>query len=177
MHAAAVHMEQERLAAESSGGIREAMRGVVQAERMAVIAAMKSLYWLAKNEVAHTTKYQPLLQLLLNLNCLFVESLRLGANATYTSEMIIQEFTSVMASQVEKETLCRFQNSPYVAFMCDESTDISVLKQLVRYGRYLDDSGGTQTVFLQIKDLFNGTAETIDAALVKYCNDKSISWR
>ena len=177
MHAAAVHMEQERLAAESSGGIREAMRGVVQAERMAVIAAMKSLYWLAKNEVAHTTKYQPLLQLLLNLNCPFVESLRLGANATYTSEMIIQEFISVMASQVEKETLCCFQNSPYVAFMCDESTDISVLKQLLLYGRYLDDSGGTQTVFLQIKDLFNGTAETIVAALVKYCNDKSISWR
>ena len=40
MHAAAVDMEQERLAAEITGGIRKAMWGVVQAERMAVIAAM-----------------------------------------------------------------------------------------------------------------------------------------
>ena len=27
------------------------------------------------------------------------------------------------------------------------------------------------------KDLFNGTAETIEAALVKYCDDRSISLR
>ena len=61
--------------------------------------------------------------------------------------------------------------------MCNEIIDISVLKQLVLYRRYLDDSGCTQTVFLQIKDLFNGAAETVDAAPVKYCNDKSVSWR
>ena len=134
---------------------------------MAVTAAMKCLYWLAKNEVAHTTKYQPLLQLFQHLNCPFVESLGLGANATYTSEMIIQEFVTVMASQVEKETLCCFQDSPYVALMCNESTDISVLKQLVLYGRYLDETGGVQTAFLQIKDLFNGTVETIDGEVLQ----------
>ena len=58
-----------------------------------------------------------------------------------------------------------------------ESTDIGVLKLLVLYGRYLEEHGGPHAVFLQIIDLFNGTAETVDVALVKYCNDKSISWR
>ena len=45
------------LAAEAFGGIQEAMQGMVHAERMAVIAAMKCLYWHAKNETAHNTKY------------------------------------------------------------------------------------------------------------------------
>ena len=177
MHATAVHMEEERLAAEASGGITGAIRGVVSAERMTVIAAMKCLYWLAKNEVPHTTKYQPLLQLLESMNCPYVESLKQGRNATYTSEMIIQDFLSTMASQVEEETLRHLMDSPYIGLMCDESTDISVLKQLVLYGRFIDESGTIQTAFLEIKDLFNGTAETIEVALMKYCDDRSISWR
>ena len=74
----------------------------------------------------YTTKYQPLLQLLQHLNCPFIENLRLGANATYTNEMIIQEFVTIMAIQVEKET-CRFQDSTYVALMSDENIDICVL--------------------------------------------------
>ena len=132
------------------------MLGVVQAEQMAVVAAMKSLYWPAKNDLAHATKYQPLLKLLVNVNCSFVESLRLGANTTYTSEMIMLDFISLMASQVEKQTLGHFKITCMLPFMCDESTNVSVLKQLVLCGRYLDDSADTQTVFLQIKDLFNG---------------------
>ena len=99
MHAAAVSMEQERFAA---GGIQTALQVVVSAERMAVTTAMKCLYWLAKNEIPHTTKYQPLLELLQHLNCPHLGKLHLGANATYTSEMIMQEFIQVMGSQIEK---------------------------------------------------------------------------
>ena len=47
--------------------------------------------------------------------------------------------------------------------MTDESTDISVLKQLVLIGRYLTDEG-VKTSFLCIKDIPNGRAETIEEA-------------
>ena len=75
-----------------------------------------------------------------------------------------------MASQIEKETLCCLHDSPYSGLMCDESTDISVLKQLVLYGWFVHvgESGNTRSALLQIKDFFNGTAERIGAALVKY---------
>ena len=61
--------------------------------------------------------------------------------------------------------------------MCDESTDISIFKQVVMYAQFVNESGNTQSAFLQIKDLFNGTAETIEAALVKYCEERETSWR
>ena len=50
--------------------------------------------------------------------------------------------------------------------MTDESTDISVLKQLVLVGRYLTDEG-MKTSFLCITDISNGTAETIERAILK----------
>ena len=49
--------------------------------------------------------------------------------------------------------------------MTDESTDISVLKQHVLIGRHLTDEG-VKTSFLCIKDIPNGTAETIEEAML-----------
>lgn len=135
MHKAAVQLECEQLASERTGGIVQAFSEVASTERKAALGAMKCLYWLAKNEIAHTTKYVPLLQLALELGCTYFADLRQGANATYTSERIIQEFLRILASQIESNLISQFQSSSYVALMCDESTDISVLKQTVIYGR------------------------------------------
>ena len=55
--------------------------------------------------------------------------------------------------------------------MTDESTDISVLKQHVLIGRHLTDEG-VKTSFLCIKDIPNGTAETIEEAMLNYVGDK-----
>ena len=57
--------------------------------------------------------------------------------------------------------------------MTDESTDISVLKQLVLVGRYLTDEGA-KTSFLCITDIPNGTAETIEGAMLTYISDKTL---
>ena len=42
------------------GSIREAVQGQVALQKSAVIGAMKFLYWLCKQEIAHTTTYQSL---------------------------------------------------------------------------------------------------------------------
>ena len=137
MHKTAVLLECERLASEKTGGIIQAFSEAASTERKTALGlgAMKCLYWLAKNEIAHTTKYVLLLQLALDLGCTYFTDLRQGANATYTSERIIQEFLSTLASQIESNQISQFQFSSYVALMCDETTDISVLKQMVIYGR------------------------------------------
>ena len=61
--------------------------------------------------------------------------------------------------------------------MCDETTDISVLKQMVIYRKYLTDSGEVCTVFLKITDLFDGKAETIERALLDFCEAAEIDMR
>ena len=40
-------------------------------------------------------------------------------------------------------------------------------------GRYLTDSG-VKTSFLQIRDIMNGTAETIEGAILQYLGDKTL---
>jgi hypothetical protein len=177
MHKSALAQEQERLAAEQSGGIAQAFSVVASVERKAAVGAMKCLYWMAKNEIAHTTKYVPLLELARSLGCTYFDNLRVGGNATYTSERIIQEFILYMARQIETDVLEQLISSPYISLMCDETTDIAVLKQMVIYGKYLTNSGETRTVFLQITDLFDGRAETIEKALLQFCETAGIDIR
>ena len=130
-----------------------------------------------KNEIAHTTKYVPLLELARSLGCTYFDNLCVGRNATYTSERIIQEFILQMASQIEKDVLEQLISSPYISLMCDETNDISVLKQIVIYGKYLTNLGDTRTVFLRITDLFDGKAKTIEKALLQFCETAGIDMR
>ena len=58
--------------------------------------------------------------------------------------------------------------------MTDESTDIAVLKQLVLVVRYVTEEG-VKTSFLLIRDIHNGTAETIEAALLQGLVDKGLN--
>ena len=51
-------------------------------QRNAVVGAMKIIYWLAK-EVAHTTKYESLLDLAIDLRCNYLKELHATGNATH----------------------------------------------------------------------------------------------
>ena len=50
--------------------------------------------------------------------------------------------------------------------MTDESTDISVLKQLIIVAKYILPSGKIETSFLHIGDIADGTAETIEGCYI-----------
>ena len=62
-HKLAVQLEGKQLASDGIGGIFQAFSEAVSTQRKTALGAMKCLYRLAKNEVAHTTKYVRLLQL------------------------------------------------------------------------------------------------------------------
>ena len=145
-------------------------------QRSAVIGAMKCLYWLCKQEIAHTTNYQPLLSLSLSLGCSDLSALNAGGNAHYTSERIVQELVGILAQQIEDAQLAAFSHSPFYGLMVDESTDISVTKQLVLYGRYVSESGESHSTFLRIVDLVDGTAERIEEAIRAYMTDKQLTF-
>ena len=65
------------------------------------------------------------------------------------------------------------QLSDFFSLMTDESTDIAVLKELVLVGRYWTDDG-IKTSFLCITDIPNGTAETIDGAMLNFISEKTL---
>ena len=63
---------------------------------------------------------------------------------------------------IESEKLDNLKCSPFFSQMTDESTDISVLKQLVIVAKYILPSGKIETSFLHIGDIADGTVETIE---------------
>ena len=137
MHREAIEKEMLYRQSSRDGGITRAFDRQVTAQRRAVVGAMKIIYWLAKEEVAHTTKYESLLDLAISLGCNYLKELHVGENANYCSRQIVGEFLQTLSAQIEDNILRDLASSKYFAIMTDESTDISVLKQLVLVVRYV----------------------------------------
>jgi hypothetical protein len=72
----------------------------------------------------------------------------------------------VLSDCVENDILSKVRASPAVGILCDESTDVANLKQLVVFVRFLI-KGKSQTSFLKIVDLVDGMAETIERVFVR----------
>ena len=70
--------ERARIASQRSGGIRQAFSQQVVVQRKALIGALKMVYWLAKEEIAHTTKFASLMQLSINLGADYLRELHVG---------------------------------------------------------------------------------------------------
>lgn len=173
-HAEAVLAESRAAAAKCSGGIRAAIDKQVSLKRQAIIGALKCLYWLAKEETAHHTKFKSLIDLGKSLGCSYLSELEMAKNATYSSHRIIDEFLEVLSVCVENDILCQIRDSSVVGLLCDESTDTSNLKQLVIFIRILVE-GKAQTHFLRIADISDGRAETIEGKLLSVCSQSEIS--
>lgn len=172
-HIDAVKAEAIAVAARCSGGIRSCIEEQISLQWQAVRGAFKCVYWHAKQEIAHHTKFRSLIELGKSLGCSYFNELKVGKNANYMSYRMINEFPVVLSDWVEKDILCKLRASPAVGILCDESTDVANLKQLVVFVRFLVE-GKSHNSFLKIVDLANGTAETIERALLDICSQCEI---
>ena len=62
------------------------------------------------------------------------------------------------------------QASPFFALCVDETTDVSITKQLIVYCRYVVE-GEVKTSFLRIVELPNGLAVTISEKIIQICSE------
>ena len=108
------------------------------------------------------------------IGCDVFKHLHCGENSKYTSQRIIQEFLRVMGDQVRENQLTELHQSEYYSLMIDKSTDISVIKELVIYARYLSASAEVKNIFLSIVELPNGTADVIEKSLISFLDKSSI---
>ena len=91
-HIDAVKAESHAAAAVCSGGIRATIESQISLKNKAVTGAIKCLYWLAKEETSHHTKFKSLINLGKSLGCSYLSELQVAKNATYSSHRIIDEF-------------------------------------------------------------------------------------
>ena len=106
------------------------------------------------------------------MGCDYLKELEVGGNAHYRSHAIINEFLKVITTVIEDDQLSELGNSKFYSLLTDESTDISVKKQLVLVAHYFSQAE-VKTTFIHIEDLIDGTASTITDAILSYCHMKS----
>ncbi len=126
MHKEAEEMEATRLASKKDGGISQVMSVRVLARRKAIIGAFQMMYWLAKEEIPHTTHFSFLKDLVVRLGWDYMRDLFVRRNAQYTSEQTIAELLQCLAQVIEEKTVADIESSAYFSLMTDESTDVSV---------------------------------------------------
>ena len=169
-----MELESFREASLKSGGIEQAFQSQISLNRSAIKTAMQCLYWLIKSEIPHTSNYNSLVKAVEFMGCEHLRHLNHGENAKYSSQRIIQEFLDVMGEQLRQDELQHLFSSPCYSIMIDETTDIAIINEMVIYVRYLSPEAEICTSFLAILELNNGTAETVEKALLTYLEDSSI---
>ena len=161
MHSEASQQEIERQLADIDGGVAGAFQRTWEAEEKAICAAISCVYFLAREEIPHMTKYKPLLELVSHLGMPYLDTLHKGENATSTSHRIIDEFLSILGESVRTDVVTKIRMSPCFSIICDETTDLSTTKQLIIYIKAVSVNNCAATYFLSLKELPECDANSI----------------
>ena len=161
-------MESTRALVEKQGGISACFDTIVSIQKKAFIGHLKCMHFLAKQEIAHTTNFTPLVNLAKSLGATYLGEIALGQNQKYTSERFMQEIVLAMGEAALEPIKEEIQNSLIFALLVDETTDVLIIKQMIVYGRCISN-GDTKTRFLGIVELSDDRAVTITGALLQFC--------
>ena len=85
----------------------------------------------------------------------------------------MQEGIQALAEVVSWDIVKSLQASPFFALSVDETTDVTITKQLIVYCHYIVE-GEVKTSFLRIAELPNGLAVTISEKTLQICSE--LSW-
>ena len=86
----------------------------------------------------------------------------------------MNELKTVMSQCIKGDIHKGIYRSNYVAVLCDETTDISIKKQLIVYICYVCDND-FKVHYLKIKDMKDGSAEIIEDELLNLCQEKELN--
>ncbi|KAK7141431.1 hypothetical protein R3I93_010952 [Phoxinus phoxinus] len=161
------HQDSIRCQASLASGISviNSFEPTIVLEHEAVIGGFKCLYWLVKNELAHHTNYPKLLSLAELLGCDYFRKLKIDRRNNYRSHRIIDDMLEVLAEVIEEPILTKIKSSQGISLEVDETTDVSVGRQLDLHVRYIDKEGLVFNHFLDLVSIADGKADTIVAAV------------
>ena len=121
-----------------------------------------SVYFLAKEEIPHTTKYEPLLnKVVLKQNQTLLEWVKKqNDRSTYMSINTAIEILNCISTVLETHDSNELKNN-YFSLMADESTNIKNICEMTIIIRFVTDCGKIKELFLCIVELSSTNAQTI----------------
>lgn len=167
-HQEAAQLEAQSILAGKGQGIQDSLTQHCTLERTALIGAFRCLYWLANEEIPHTTHFKSLLELAKTLGCDYLDLLHKGDNVNYTSQRTMQDMLQTITQQIQLPIMQDLNSSTYYSILIDETTDISIVKQMTLMARYFTPNMELKTTFLELIDLPDGKADTIMTSLKNF---------
>ena len=144
---------------------------------MALSKYVRIAYWLIKNEIAHITHYESLIDLCTELD----ESGTLANwqkqrpdNATYKSIATSTEMVQTIGAYIDETTVNELSSSDFLALMADEATDLRNRTELSVCLRYLTSSGCTIKCFVDVQPISNTTAEIVMSGIITILENRCI---
>ena len=165
----------EAVAAESmAGSFEKTVKKVLDEKEAAVVSALKVVFWMTKEDIS-IIKYESLLNLLEELDCPSIVSLKTGKKVTYSSDKAATEILESLAYVARQKVNNMINKSPYISLLCDESTDIGVHKKLAVYTRIVDpETFEPSTHFVCNVQVDRGTGKAIYSELKNLMTEKNI---
>ena len=131
---------------------------------------LHSIYWLCKEEVAHS-KLNPVLKLLEIIGLADIKDF------TKRSNTVLKELVLTLGDQLAEDIIQEIKKSNVHVLLMDEVTDLSNTLQLVTFIKYYDQNlGDVRIHFVDVSDVLEGsvdttaTAETIHDCLINLLN-------
>ena len=140
------------MAATQSQNVAKLLTNTENISEDGMVQAFNCLYFLCKNNIAHTTNFPKLLELEKLLGIDIKQKISKGNNAKYTSNTAIRDMLQSVSDVIETEILDNIKDSDAYALMFDETTDVSVVEQMVIHGRYINSSGDVSVKYLKVLD-------------------------
>ena len=136
---------------------------------------IRSLYFLVKHHIPHTTTFEGLITLQIENRDIKLKTHRENCprNATYESYATVIDLLACISKVLEDDLLTSFKTSYYFSLMADESTDVSSKEELSVCARWLENNKPVEH-FLGIMQAKETAAEAITSDLCNFLDSKSV---
>jgi len=136
-----------------------------------------SVYFLAKEEIPHTTKYEPLLnKVVLKQNQSLLEWVEKQSDrSNYMSKNTAIEILNCIGTVLETRDSNELKNK-YFSLMADESTNIKNVCEMTIIIRFVTDCGKIRELFLSIVELSGTNAETITETIDRELKKRELDY-
>ena len=161
------------------GTIMQQLQQIIDEEKMKNRAAVKALvcctHFLARQNIAHGTNFEKLVNLVVACGGedlkTFLEFA--GKNAMYTSRIAVTEFIEALGTWVEESLLKRLHQAPFYSIMADKCTDVTTVEELFLFCRWIENGEPTDH-FIDLLPMKRTDTESIYSALVECLKSKNI---
>ena len=109
--------------------------------RMAIKVLLRCTHFLTRRHIAHTTNFEELVHLIESCGSEYLKAFSesSGKNVTYRSKDSVLGFVEALDSWVEWSLLKQVQQAHFYNIMADECTDITTIKKLSIFCRWVED--------------------------------------